>query len=85
MTIGEEITMGTVDWNKLAANTLKAELKRKNITYDQLVTLLEKINVKETQGSLLNKFSRDSFQFSFFLQCASAIGLKVVHLEHLDN
>jgi hypothetical protein len=75
--------MTNEEWNKLASNILKAELKRKNISYDQLVVLLEKIGVKETRASLLNKFSRGSFQFSFFLQCAAAIELPLLHLDNL--
>ena len=75
--------MKSIDWNKAAANILKAELKRKDVSYDQLIGLLEQIGVIETRASILNKFSRGTFQFSFFLQCASAIDLKVLHLEHL--
>jgi hypothetical protein len=75
--------MNTIDWNKLASNILKAELKRKNISYDQLIILLEKIGLRETQGSILNKLSRGSFQFSFFLQCAAAIGINNLRLDDL--
>lgn len=72
-----------VDWNKLSSSILKAELKRRDIGYEKLIYLLEKIGVKETHSSILNKMSRGSFQFSFFLQCAAAIGMKNVRLEDL--
>jgi hypothetical protein len=45
--------------------------------------MLEKIGVQETHASILNKMSRGSFQFTFFLQCAAAIGVKNLHLEDL--
>jgi len=56
------------DWTKLASGLIKAELKRRNISYEQLMILLEKIGVHETHASILNKMSRGTFQFSFFLQ-----------------
>jgi hypothetical protein len=72
-----------IDWNKLASGILKAELKRRHISYEQLVALLEKIGVKETHASVLNKMSRGTFQFSFFLQCAAAIEVKNLKLDDL--
>ncbi|HIF0227001.1 TPA: DUF6471 domain-containing protein [Legionella anisa] len=72
-----------VDWNKLASSIIKSELKRRDIGYEKLVSMLEKIGVQETHSSILNKMSRGSFQFSFFLQCAAAIGMKNVRLEDL--
>ncbi len=73
----------TINWNKLASSTIKAELKRRDIGYEKLVSLLEKIGVQETHASILNKMSRGTFQFSFFLQCAVAIGMKNLRLEDL--
>lgn len=71
------------DWNKLASGILKAELKRRDISYEQLVAMLDKIGVKETLASILNKMSRGSFQFSFFLQCAGVIGIKNLRFNEL--
>jgi len=75
--------MNNVDWNKLASGVIKAELKRRSISYEQLVTLLEKIGIKETHASIVNKMSRGAFQFTFFLQCSVAIGLKNLRLDDL--
>jgi len=72
-----------IDWNKLASSILKAELKRRDIGYEKLISLLEKIGVQETHSSILNKMSRGTFQFGFFLQCAAAIGMKNLRLEDL--
>lgn len=73
----------SIDWNKLASGTIKAELKRRDIGYERLITMLDKIGVQETHASILNKMSRGTFQFSFFLQCAAAIGMKNLRLEDL--
>lgn len=73
------------DWNKLASGIIKAELKRRDIGYEQLVSMLEKIGVHETHASILNKMSRGSFQFIFFLQCSAAIGIKTLRLDELTS
>jgi hypothetical protein len=70
-------------WNKLASGIIKAELKRRNISYEQLITMLREINVNETHSSLLNKMSRGSFQFVFFLQCAAVMEMKNLRLDDL--
>jgi hypothetical protein len=70
-------------WAKLAASILKAELKRRDISYEQLVSLLAKIDVRETHASVLNKMHRGTFQFTFFLQCAAAIGIKNLRLDEI--
>lgn len=75
--------MKNTDWNKLASGIIKAELKRRDISYEQLVAMLETVGVQETHASILNKMSRGTFQFTFFLQCASVIGIKNLRLEDL--
>ena len=72
-----------MDWNKVASGILKAELKRRNITYEQLVALLSTIDVHETHASILSKMSRGAFQFAFFLQCAAAIGMTNLRLDDM--
>ena len=58
--------MKNTDWNKLASGIIKAELKRRNISYEQLVNMLEKIGVQETHASILNKMRRGLFQLLLF-------------------
>ena len=70
-------------WNTLAANILKAELKRRGITYDQLQEKLATLGITDTTNSIKVKVSRGAFQFAFFLQCAAAIGIKNLRLEEL--
>lgn len=62
------------DYEALAANLLKAELKRKGVTYAQLVEKLAAIGVDEKEVNIRNKLSRGKFTAAFLLQCLSAIG-----------
>lgn len=63
------------DWEMKAANLLKAELKRKGVTYAQLA---EMIGDKEV--NIRNKLSRGKFTAAFLLQSLSAIGVADVRL-----
>lgn len=69
-----------VEFEELAKNILKGELKRRGVTYAQLAEKLEKIGVHETERNLNNKISRGGFSAAFLLQCMLAIGSDVVRL-----
>ena len=64
------------EWETKAANLLKAELKRKGVTYSQLVERLSDIGVDEKEVNVRNKLSRGKFTAAFLLQCCEAIGLQ---------
>ncbi|HLP70086.1 MAG TPA: DUF6471 domain-containing protein [Rhizobium sp.] len=64
-----------------AANLLKAELKRKGVTYAQLVERLAQLGVDEKEVNVRNKLSRGKFTAAFLLQCLSAIGSQQLHLD----
>ena len=66
------------EWEKQAANLLKSELKRKGVTYAQLVEKLDAIGISEKEVNVANKLSRGKFSAAFMLQC-----LKVIETEHL--
>jgi hypothetical protein len=70
-------------WNKLASNILKAEIKRKGVSYDQLYEKLTALGIVETPNSIRIKISRGAFQFAFFLQCAAALGVTSLKLDNL--
>lgn len=61
------------DWETKAANLLKAELKRKGVTYAQLVEKLADIGISEKEVNVRNKLSRGKFSAAFMLQCLTAI------------
>jgi hypothetical protein len=68
------------DWELLAANILKAELKRKGVTYAQLVEKLAGLGISEKEVNVRNKLSRGKFTAAFFLQCVQAIGVTDLRL-----
>jgi uncharacterized protein DUF6471 len=70
-----------VAYETKAKNILKAELKRKGMTYAQLAAKLEGIGVQETERNLNNKISRGGFSAAFLIQCLEAIGAKDIRLD----
>jgi hypothetical protein len=64
-----------------ARGLLKAELKRREVRYGQLVERLAAIGVAETQASIANKISRGAFTAAFLLQCMEAVGCRTLRLE----
>lgn len=68
------------EWSERAKNLLKSELKRRGVTYAQLVEKLSEIGVKETEPNIRNKIARGGFTAAFFLQCLAAVGAHTVRL-----
>lgn len=62
------------EWSDHVKGMLKAELKRRNISYKQLAEKLERIGVQETERNIINKVSRGGFSAVFLIQCLEAIG-----------
>jgi hypothetical protein len=69
------------DWEMMAANLLKAELKRKGVTYAQLVEKLEANGISEKEVNVRNKLSRGKFTAAFLLQCLTALGTTILRLD----
>lgn len=67
-------------WEERAANLLKAELKRRGVTYAQLVEKLAAIGVAEDERNIRNKLSRGKFTAAFLLQCLEAVGSETLRL-----
>ncbi len=70
----------TKEFEELAKNILKGELKRRGITYAELAERLAKIGVSETERNLNNKISRGGFSAAFLLQCMLVIDAKEIRL-----
>ncbi|WP_417463259.1 DUF6471 domain-containing protein [Kordiimonas sp.] len=68
------------DWELKAANLLKAELKRKGVTYAGLVEKLAAIGVVEAEANVRNKLSRGKFTAAWLLQCLNAIEVTELRL-----
>ncbi|HAT7747599.1 TPA: hypothetical protein KKX05_002766 [Legionella pneumophila] len=71
------------NWNRMAANILRAELHLRGLTYQELHHRLADLGVKESTNGIKAKINRGSFQFSFFLKCASAIGIERLNLDSI--
>ena len=71
----------TVEFETRAKNLLKGELKRRGVSYAQLVEKLAPLGVQETERNLANKISRGGFSAAFMLQCLTAVGSKELRLD----
>jgi hypothetical protein len=71
------------EWAERAARHIKAELKRANMTYDDLAAKLKKHGFKETKASIANKLARESLPAAFFLACLAAMELEGVVLDEI--
>ncbi|WP_026757896.1 DUF6471 domain-containing protein [Sediminimonas qiaohouensis] len=63
------------EWEAKAANLLKAELKRKGVTYTQLAEM-----IGDKEANVRNKLSRGKFSAAFLIQSLEAIGLTEIRL-----
>jgi hypothetical protein len=85
--LNQEIVMGLAASEKeLADKTarfLKAELKRANVTYEELATRLEAHGLHETKASIANKLSRGTIAATFLLATIAALEMEGIKLEDL--
>lgn len=68
------------DWQAHIKGMLKAELKRKGFSYNELAEKLHIIGVKDNEANIRTKISRGGFTAVFFVQCLEAIGCRTLHL-----
>ena len=68
------------DWPARVKGLLKAELKKKNVSYRDLAAKLTEMGIPETEPNIANKISRGGFTAVFFVQCLVAIGAHTVRL-----
>jgi len=64
------------EYEELASNILKAELKRKGVTYAQLAERLHDLGVNENKANIGNKLARGKFSAAFLFACMMAIGIR---------
>lgn len=62
---------------------LKAELKRRNLSYADLAEKLALVGIKDHERNISNKIGRGSFTAVFFVQCLEAIGCRTIHLDEV--
>lgn len=68
------------DWEVKVKGLLKAELKRRDITYQELAEKLAAAGIAETPENIANKISRGKFSAVFLVQCLEVIGCQTVRL-----
>ena len=68
------------EWQDRVKGMLKAELKRRGVTYSDLVGKLADIGVHDSEPNIRNKISRGKFTAVFLVQCLTAIGANEVRL-----
>jgi Domain of unknown function (DUF6471) len=68
------------DWQALVKGLLKAELKRRNLSYADLAEKLAAIGIKDNERNISNKIGRGTFTAIFFIQCLEAIDCHTIHL-----
>jgi Domain of unknown function (DUF6471) len=71
------------EWADRAARHLKAELKRADITYDELANRLAKYGFGETKASIANKLARATMSAHFLLASLAAIKVGHIRLEDI--
>jgi hypothetical protein len=62
---------------------VKAELKRADVTYDELARRLSKMGVRETKVSIASKLSRGAFSATFFVAVMKALDRRTLSLEEI--
>lgn len=68
------------EWEARVKAMLKAELKRKGVTYAGLVAKLAAIGVVDSEPNIRNKLARGKFTAVFLVQCLEAIGASSLRL-----
>ena len=72
--------MADTEWEAKVKGLLKAELKRRNVSYLDLVQKLDAIGVVDSEPNIRNKLSRGKFTAVFLIQCLEAIGASSLRL-----
>jgi Domain of unknown function (DUF6471) len=66
------------EWAERSARHLKAELKRADVTYEELTKRLKEHGFEETKAGITNKLARATMSAHFFLASLAAIGKETV-------
>lgn len=70
-----------INWEAKVKGLLKAELKRRDITYQELSNRLSAYGLNESPENIANKISRGKFSAVFLIQCLEVIGCQNLRLE----
>lgn len=68
------------DWKAQAKQIIRAELKRRDLSYADLARRMDGIGLKVNDRTLANKIATGGFSAVFFLQVMEAIGCHSLQL-----
>lgn len=68
-------------WTPRVKNLLKAELKRRGVSYRELAEKLTAMGAPDSERNLANKIARGTFTAAFFVQCLVAIGCETLRID----
>lgn len=68
-------------WTPRVKNMLKAELKRRGVSYRELAEKLTEMGTPDSERNLANKIARGTFTAAFFVQCLVAVGATNLRLD----
>lgn len=69
------------EWEDKVKGLLKGELKRRGLSYADLVGKLADIGIMDSEPNIRNKLSRGKFTAVFLVQCLEAIGVNSLNLQ----
>ena len=72
-------------WNRTAKGLLRAELRRRDMTYAELAERLAPLGLIENANSIAKKINRGRFPAAFLLASFRAIGCKSIPLGDDDT
>jgi 3-mercaptopyruvate sulfurtransferase SseA len=78
------VTKSTADWKAQAKQLIRAELKRRDLSYADLARRMDAIGLKVNDRTLANKIATGGFSAVFFLQVMEAIGVKNLQIDNGD-
>jgi len=71
------------NWENRARLYLKGQIKKADITYEELAKRLKPHGFNENAASIANKLARGTFAATFFLACLCALEMEGLRLEDL--
>ena len=71
------------EWADKARQFIKAELKRRSVSYKELAERLRVHGLDETESGIASKLSRGTFAVTFFLATLTVLEMEGVRLEDL--
>ena len=70
-------------WAKRAKAIVRAEMVRRDLSYQDLELMLKRIGIEKTSGNLATRITSGAFGVQLFLQVMVAMGVRNVDLSHL--